>query len=294
LAFWHEKKDDARVDGRKGYRLLQAQEAQGGLGSYLVALRHHGFVHPDRLALTATGADLARAFEENAKRRAVREALADDGLRDRGVWERAGEQLSLARPSPEERAIVRTALFGRSSSLGRFVSLLPEELRVPERAREAFELVSRSGNTLASEAEYALRFDDLRRRSLELFTRVGEALVIESAPRRVEDLLPGDDLRAMARAVSVAAEQVSTLAPPPGLHAVASFAVELGGWGDDSSVFAALIDFHHREGRRWIERVGANRYALGVSAEFRAPGDSFHGFTLPAALSVYRDVAEPA
>jgi len=295
LAFWHETKDDARVDGRKGYRLLQAQEAQGGLGSYLVALRHHGFVHPDRLALTAMGVDLAQAFEESAKRRAVREALADDGLRDRGVWERAGEQLSLAYPTPEERATVGNALFGKSSSLGRFVSLLPEELRVPERAREAFVLVARSNEGLASDAEYALRFDALRRCSLELFARVGEALVIESAPRRVEDVLPRDELQAMARAVTIAAERVSTLAPPPGLHPVASLAVELGGLDDDSAVFAALIDFHHREGRRWIERMGANRYALGVPADFRAAGDGFHGFTLPAALSVYRDVAaEPA
>jgi len=294
LTFWHETKDHARVDGRKGYRLLQAQEAQGGLGSYLVALRHHGFVHPDRLALTAAGVDLAHAFVGRTSRRAVRETLSKDGSPERGVWQRAGKQLSLAGPTPEERATVQQALFSSSSSLGRFVSLLPEELRLPERTHEAFELVARSKDALAPDANYALRFDDLRRSSLELFARVGEALISESAPRRVEDVLPGDELETMTRSVAGVAERLSALTSPPGLHPVASLAVELAGLHDAPAVFAALTDFHRREGRRWIERVGADRYALGVPAEFRPPGEGFHGFTLPAALSVYRDVAPDA
>lgn len=288
LAFWHQTKDDERVDARKGYRLLQAQEAQGGLGSYLVALRHYGFVHPDRLELTTAGAELAGAFLAGTRR--AKEALEEDGPRDRRVWQRAGEQLSLAHPTHEERSMIAKALFRPSSSLGRFVSLLPSDLRKPERAREAFEFIAARNDELASTALYALRFDAVRRSCLALFGRLGQALGSEPVPRRLGDLLAEDDLTVLADAVTVAAKDLSPLAPPDGLRSATSFAVELADAHDTPAVVRLLVDFHRREGRRWIEPAGPDRYALGVAANFRAPGEGFHGFTLPAALSVYADV----
>src|SRR5437764_13406499 len=45
------------------YILLKSQDAQGGLGAYLVTLRRFGLVQPDSLALTATGRALADAFD---------------------------------------------------------------------------------------------------------------------------------------------------------------------------------------------------------------------------------------
>jgi hypothetical protein len=292
LAYWHKARERTAVDGRGGYRLLQAQEAQGGLGSYLVALREHGFVHPDRLALTAAGASLVRAFYGGA-RRDIREAVALDGRRAPAVWYRTGERLRLDQPSPEERTLVGNTLFATHRTLGRFVALLPPELRCSWKTAEAFEFVASTRSDLAGPARFTLAFDDLRTSCLELFAGVGLELTTRSGPQAVSDVLPADRRSSLTAAVQTAAAAVKDPQAPDGLEPVAVLATELAA-SSEKAVFSRLVDFHQREGRRWIESAGNDRFQLSTPGTFQEPNGSFHGYTLNAALSVLDDVAEQA
>src|SRR3954452_9541929 len=89
------------------YMLLQSQDAQGGLGAYLITLRQFGFVHPDSLALTALGRELAAAFAPHGVRGGRLRLLADDAPVDRHLLGRMGQVLSLGNPNRHERDLVR-------------------------------------------------------------------------------------------------------------------------------------------------------------------------------------------
>lgn len=292
LSFWQRTADDALVDARGGYRLLQAQEAQGGLGAYLVAMRSYGFVHPDRLELTAAGSRLAAAFLSGCQADA-RQALSVDGRRPRAVWSRAGNKLLLSTPSASEREQVARALFGdRGRPLSRLVHGLPSSLRRREVTQDAFHHIAASNSDLAPAASYALDFDQFRLTSLRMFAAVGTSLVARTAPTKLAALLPPAELSGLAGDVRAAAAAVAGRTPPPGLEPIAVLAHKLGRAQPPKDAFADLVWFHRSEGRRWIEQAGPHSYRTVLPGTFQDPGDRFHGFTLNAALSVYED-AQP-
>ena len=290
LAYWVKTSERENIDGRSSYKLLQAQEAQGGLGAYLVSLREHGFVHRDRLAVTAAGAGLAAAFYDKAQRKA-RDVLSADGSHTRSAWSYAGRSFALPTPHPTERLMVREALFTTDRTLGRFVASLPVEHRNPSRARDAFAAVAAARTQDSHMAQYALAFDDLRRSCLSLFGAVGNELRHYDHPMRPADLIPGDELTELIDAVQASAARSADLQAPQGLEPVAALAAELAACSE-TQVIGRLVDFHRREGRRWVESAGGDRLRLGAPGAFQDPGDGFHGFTLNAALSVYEDTVE--
>lgn len=85
-----------------------------------------------------------------------------------------------------------------------------------------------------------------------------------------------------------AAAACAALQAPSGLEPIAALAAELQACSR-GDVVSRLVAFHRREGRRWIEPVGVDRFQLGAAGTFQDPGDGFHGYTLSAALSVYAD-----
>lgn len=287
LGFYNRTDQGKKADGRGGYRLLQAQEAQGGLGAYLVALREHGFVHPDRLALTAAGSWLASAFYGQA-RRPARDALTRDGRHDEARWRLAGGRFGLSSASSDERQLVGAALFNTDRQLGRFVALLPPELRKPWRAEEAFAYVANGGSDLAAAASFAIAFDRLRRACLRLFAAPGEELSARTGAFKLVELLPDDTRVRLIADAQASAAQLQAEATPPGLEPIAVLAAELAS-SNEARVFDVLVDFHRREGRRWLEPAGGGRVQIGAAGTFQDPGDAFHGFTLAAALNVYED-----
>lgn len=291
LSFWRRTADDASVDARGGYRLLQAQEAQGGLGAYLVALRSYGFVHADRLEVTAAGTRLAAAFLSGC-RTDIRQALATDGRRPRAVWCRAGNKLLLSEPSAAEREQVAQALFGNpgpSRPLSRLVNGLPPALRRRTATEAAFRHTASSDSGLAPLASYALDFDRLRQTSLRMFAAVGAPLVARPAPTRLAALVEPAELSALADDVRAAATALAAHAPPSGLESVAVLAQRLRRTQPAKEVFATLVWFHRSEGRHWIEQAGPHTYRTVTPGTFQDPGETFHGYTLNAALSVYED-----
>lgn len=290
LSYWDKTHDQEVVDGRGGYRLLQAQESQGGLGAYLVALREHGFVHPDRLELTTNGGALVQDFYAGC-RRDIRQALAQDGRRSKSVWRRTGEHLLLSSPSAAERRRVHDAVFAPHGDVGRFIDLLPEGLRRRATTFDAFEHVAAGQSALADVARFALAFDVLRRNGLRLFARAGEALQDASTPREFANLLDPDERDQLVADLQAASRPVLELPTPEGLEPVVVLAAELDA-ASPSTVFDVLVAFHHREGRRWIESAGGRKFQLGMPGSFQDPGEGFHGFTLHAALSVYEDAVQ--
>ena len=289
LSFWQRTIDHTHVNARRDYRLLQAQEAQGGLGAYLVSLRSYGFVHPDRLDVTAAGNQLAAAFLSSCQAD-VRQALSVDGRPARAVWSKAGHKLLLSAPSAAERELVAQALFGNlKRPLSRLVHDIPSSLRQREATEDAFHHIAASDSQLAPAASYALDFDRLRLASLRMFAAVGASLIARAAPTKLAVLLDPAELSALATDVRAAAAAVAGRTPPPGLAPVAVLAQKLCRAQPAKEAFADLIWFHRSEGRRWIEQAGPHTYRTVMPGTFQDPGARFHGFTLNAALSVYED-----
>jgi hypothetical protein len=292
LGYWVKTEDRDSIDGRSTYKLLQAQEAQGGLGAYLVSLREHGFVHPDRLTVTAAGAGLAAAFYDKSQRK-TRDVLNTDGTRSRSAWQYAGHSFALPSPHTAERRLIGEALFTTDRTLGRFVASLPAKLKDAARTKEAFSYIAAARSEESHMAQYTLAFDDLRRTCLTLFSVVGSELRNHDAPKRPVDLLSTDELATLNDEVQKSAARSAGLQAPQGLEPVAALAAELAACSGNQ-VMGRLVDFHRREGRRWVEPAGGDRLQLGAPGAFQDPGDGFHGYTLNAALSVYADATETA
>jgi hypothetical protein len=79
---------------------------------------------------------------------------------------------------------------------------------------------------------------------------------------------------------------------PPGLEPVSAFAQRLTTSASEVDAIQAMVAFHRQENRRWIEAVGSRRLAVALPGRFDPPRDGFHGYTLPSALRIYRDLEE--
>ena len=160
LSYYREVKDQKHIKPA-GYRLLKAQEAQGGLGAYLVALRRYGLVQNDRFELTALGHDLGRAFLGRSSRSAVR--LASSSAEARRNLRTLGERLLLTRPTSEEGTIIKSALFEGDGPVATMFRRMPAKLRAGGSAEEALQRVARSdGDPLERAADYALTFEPFK------------------------------------------------------------------------------------------------------------------------------------
>lgn len=274
------------------YVLLQGQDAQGGLGAYLVTLREFGFVHPDSLKLTATGHELAAAFRPRGTRGISLGMLAADRGEQRGKLERLGDHTVLGRPSGEERGLIRAAVFGSARSragdlVGRVRSVHPN---LAVSTEQAMQVVAASGDDpLARAAEYALRFDPLRISSQRLFAALGAALASKTKPVTVADLAD-DRIGEAAEAVREHAATVADADPPLGLDAIRLLGRECAAARDTATTVEAVVAHHRREQRSWVIPEGRARYRLGQHGPFDEPADAFNGYTLGRALALHRDL----
>lgn len=271
------------------YTLLISQQAQGGLGSYLVALREYGFIHPDRLELTAFGEELGQAFLSGARRA---ERLLSPRPEPRKALRRIGEALLLSRPSAAEAKLADAALFQGGTELATVIGRIPGELRRPEAAEEAMRSIARAdGDPLQRAAQYAVDFDPMRRRGLRVFATLGRQLTGHAGPVQLTEVAD-DGLDDEAARLRAAADVLARHVAPRGLEPVTDLARRLADAGSLAQIIRTLLVFHRQEGRRWIELMGHERMALAAPGRFEDPRDDFHGYTLPSALRVYEDVWE--
>lgn len=286
LAYFRRTMDQPRVRPHQ-YKLLQAQEAQGGLGSYLIALRTYGFVHADRFELTSLGLELAQAFLASAKRP---RRLLSEGLESRAGLATLGDALVLPAPTSAEARLIEASLFAGDHELATVVRRVPPPLRHPGDAEAALRSFARAdGDPLARAARYALDFDPMRRSALRLFAMLGRRLAGRAGPARIAEIST-DELAEAAEQLRSRASVLSGRTPPQGLHEIDAFSRRLADGSTLAHTVRALLAFHRQEGRRWIQSVGGERVALGAPGKFDMPSDAFHGYTLPSAFRVLEDV----
>lgn len=272
-----------------GYRLLKAQEAQGGLGAYLVALRRYGLVQSDRFDLTARGSELATAFLGPAQRGARR--LLSNQPVTRSSLRAIGDQLLLSGPSSEEARLVRSAIFSGSGEVATVFKRLPANLRKGGPPEDALRRIARpDGSPLERAAHYALEFDPFRRAALLLFCELGRQLTGKGVAR-IRDL-EFDALDPLASQTQQRASALANLPKVEGLEPIATLATRIAGARSNAEVLHRIVVFHREEGRRWIDVSGGSQYTLGAHGSFADPADSFHGYTLRSAMRVYADMAE--
>ena len=115
-----------------------------------------------------------------------------------------------------------------------------------------------------------------------------------SAGLRAEELVNLDvaDLDPLTEEARAASRCLADLPTVAGLEPVATVAHRVAEARSGAEAIHALVSFHHQEGRRWIDVAGGDRYVLGAHGAFVSPASSFHGYTLPSAMRVYRDTAE--
>jgi hypothetical protein len=276
------------------YTLLKAQDAQGGLGAYLITLRQFGFVHPDSLALTSPGRELAACFAPHGVRGGRLRLLADDTPVDRHLLSRMGHVLSLGSPTRDERDLVRQAIFeSERSTVGDVVSRMRAATPKARSPRELLAgIASSDGDPLERTAAYALAFDPLRIAALALFARLGKQLVPRGSSRLSD--LDIEPLEAAAAEVRHRAAAVAQMPDLPGLAPVSQLARELESAKTLGDTVSSLISFHRREERSWVVAEGSQRYRLGRHGRFQEPDDAFNGYTVGRALQLLDDIERPA
>lgn len=273
------------------YTLLQGQDAQGGLGAYLVTLRQFGFVHPDSLSLTSLGHELAVSFSARGVRGGKLNVLADDALADRGLLVRMGHALSLGAPTAEERDLVRSAVFDNDRSVaGQLVRRMRIARPEAQGPRELLAGIARTdGDPVERAAAYALAFDPLRIAALTLFARLGELLRPVAGSSRLSDL-DTDTLETPAVDVRDRALAVAELRDLDGLAPISQLARDLAMTRTLEDTVGALVSFHRREERSWIVAEGRQRYRLGRHGPFDEPPNAFNGYTVGRAFQLLADV----
>jgi hypothetical protein len=288
LAYYRRAGDQRQVKPHD-YRLLKAQEAQGGLGAYLVALRRYGFVQRDRFDLTALGNDLARAFFGSQSRQA-RKLLSNTPER-RSSLQRLGEELLLSKPSRAEATLVNSVLFDGDDSVARVFRRIPKPLREGGSAKKALTHLARpDGDPIERAAQYAITFEPFRHAALGAFAELGHQLM-GRGPSRLTDL-DTTELEHRLHETAQAATSLAALPSIPELEPVSSLAHRVTDVKSPKEMLHALVSFHRQEGRRWIDVDGGGRYLLGAHGAFDPPGDQFHGYTLYSAMRVFRDVQQ--
>lgn len=273
------------------YTLLQGQDAQGGLGAYMITLRQFGFVHPDSLALTALGRELAGAFTPRGVRGGRLGILASRAPADRGLLERMGRSLALGMPIDEERDLVRSALFVHDRSVVADVVRRMRAARPGARSPESLlsGIARTDGDPIERAAAFALAFDPLRIAALRLFARLGEQLRARpgSPPLTDLDLEP---LEVAAADVREAASLVARLHEAEGLEAVSHLARDIERGETLGDTVSATVSFHRREERSWIVADGPDRYRVGRHGRFQEPDAAFNGYTVGRAFQLLADV----
>ncbi len=273
------------------YTLLQGQEAQGGLGAYLITLRQFGFVHPESLTLTAPGRELAASFSLQGVRGGRLSILAGDAAVDRGLMERIGRVLALGSPTDEERELVGSAVFFNDRSVVADVVGRMRAARPGMNDSEALlaGIARTDGDRIERAAAFALAFDPLRLAALRLFARLGEQLVPRAGSTALRDL-ERDPLEVAAAEVREAAETVAGAPEIEGLEPISQLAREIGGGATLSETVGAVVSFHRREQRSWIVAEGSDRYRVGRHGRFQEPGETFNGYTVGRAMQLLADV----
>lgn len=289
LAHFRTLGDRARVRPT-AYTLLQSQDAQGGLGAYLITLRQFGFVHPDSLALTAPGRELAACFRPHGVRGGSLRLLTEDTPVDRRLLGRVGHALALARPTRDEAALVRQAIFANDRSVvADVVSRMRAAAPNARSPRELLTGIARTdGDQLERAAAYAVAFDPLRIAALTLFARLGEQLASRGSTRLRD--LESEPLEAAAADVRRRALAVADMPDLRELAPVSQLARELAGARTLGETVDSLVSFHRREERSWIVAEGSQRYRLGRHGRFQEPSDAFNGYTVGRVFQLLADV----
>ena len=273
-----------------GYILLKSQDAQGGLGAYLVTLRQFGFVQAESLALTATGRALASAFDPRL-RAAHLSILADQRGVPRRALERLGEALVLGRPTSDEREIVRGTIFedphGRAADCVRRMRAARPDTSDPRLLLQG--IARRDGDLLERAAQYAIDFDPLRIALLQLFARLGKQLSGRPGSTPLSAVLLPEIDQAAKDARSAAIRLSARELMVPGLEPVSELARDLAVSDSTDYAVRVTIAFHRREGRSWITSDRPNRYSVGRHGAFEEPGDGFNGYTVGRAMQLLAD-----
>lgn len=191
LAHYRTVSEDKHV-APTAYKLLSAQEAQGGLGAYLVTLAEFNLVHRESLDLTPGGRDLAEAFEGSTEA-PLRNLVASSRVR-RSRLRSAGGDLTLTQMSAGERRLCGSLLFDGASAMAELVRRMRHALgeRLPSSEAGLRAIADPRGDELAQAAHYAVCFDPFRRALGELFARLGSGLEGRPGAHRLADLADED------------------------------------------------------------------------------------------------------
>lgn len=288
LAHYRTVSEDKHVTPT-AYKLLSAQESQGGLGAYLVTLAEFNLVHRESLDLTPSGRDVADAFESSTEAR-LRDLVDSSPVR-RARLRQAGQDLTLAHMSATERQLCKSLLFDGASAMAELVrrmrQALGEQLPASEAGLKA--IADPNGDELAQAAHCAVCFDPFRRALGELFGLVGSGLEGRPGAHRLTDLARDD----LEEAGEIARASATTLASCPGVRGmepIATFSREVAAGTTLADTVRSTIAFHRQEGRGWILDQGDDRYAAGQHGAFVAPSSGFHGYTVGSAMRMLRDL----
>ena len=215
------------------YRLLKAQEAQGGLGAYLITLRQFGFVHPDSLALPRSVTSWRKRSPRGVRGGRLG-TLAADTPCDRGLLARMGGVLTLAGATDDERSLVGHAVFDSERSVvgqvvGRMRAARPDTSE-PEALLAGIARDRRRSHRACSGVRAGVRAAAHRGAAIVRVARRADA----RAPRRRRHFrcLDGDPLDAAATDVVRAASAVTALREIPGLESVSRLAREIAAGRD--------------------------------------------------------------
>lgn len=287
LSHYRGLRDGAKVHPNR-YVLLKSQDAQGGLGAYLVTLREFGFIREGSLELTDLGGDLARSFFTG--RRSRLDALAADEPAKRSTLEGLGRDLCLGYPNAAEQRIVKDAVFGderrrTADCMARMKRALPESWD----PRDLLSAIARDdGDPLERAANFAVVFDPFRIDLLRVFSRLGDAIRGRSGPVDLATAAT-DELEEAARSARGHASALADCSTPAGLEQISRLAREIADGRSLADTVASSVRFHRNEGRSWIVTAGGERYALGKHGPFRDPGSNFNGYTVDRALELLGD-----
>lgn len=269
------------------YRFLAAQESQGGLGAYLVALAYGGFVDAATMTLRESGRALADAFLKDAGSRA--NWLVDGRLHQRGNLMRVGLELDLARLGTDEAALLVDGLFSDHRPLAETYRRLVPALAPGADARTAVAAAARrNGDYLERTSQYALDFDPFRRAALTLFARLGQKLVVKAGAAQLSEL--GTEVVEAASSLRALAKPVADASTPHGLEDVDSFAHSLADSRSTALTLSRLLAWHARFRNPWIVETDGRRYELRRHGSFDEPESRFHGFTVGSLLSLNDDL----
>ena len=277
-----------------GYLLLKSQDAQGGLGVYLVTLRQFGFVQPDSLALTAAGRALAHAFDPRRQGAPLSTLVARRPVSRRAI-ERLGGELVLGWPTIEEREIVGAAIFSQSGSrvadcVARMRAARPGTTD-PRTLLQG--IARRNGDPVECAAKFAIDFDPMRIAVLQLFSRLGRQLAGRPGSARLGTVMV-PVIEQAADAARNAARRLAGDRAVSGVEPVLELARELADGSSAADVVRSVVAFHRREGRAWITQDGANSFSVGHHGSFEEPADDFDGYTVGRAMQLLADVESSA